>query len=100
MKLDFEGQEKRALYSITRFGHRGLTVASAHDLASYEVLVNSASPGFVRTELTIRCSPNRTGFFDSVMALREINVLAARSVSGPTCTSVISENGACSEARW
>jgi 3-oxoacyl-[acyl-carrier protein] reductase len=45
-------KEKRALYSITKFGLRGLTVASAHDLASYGVLVNSVSPGFVRTELT------------------------------------------------
>jgi NAD(P)-dependent dehydrogenase (short-subunit alcohol dehydrogenase family) len=45
-------KEKRALYSMTKFGLRGLTVASAHDLARYGVLVNSVSPGFVKTELT------------------------------------------------
>ena len=45
-------KEKRALYSMTKFGLRGLTVASAHDLAKYGILVNSVSPGFVQTELT------------------------------------------------
>jgi 3-oxoacyl-[acyl-carrier protein] reductase len=45
---------KRALYSITKFGLRGLTVASALDLAPYNVLVNSVSPGFVMTELTAK----------------------------------------------
>jgi 3-oxoacyl-[acyl-carrier protein] reductase len=47
-------KEKRALYSMTKFGLRGLTVASAHDLAPFGVLVNSVSPGFVSTELTDR----------------------------------------------
>lgn len=42
----------RALYSMTKFGLRGLTVASAHDLAPFGVLVNSVSPGFVKTDLT------------------------------------------------
>lgn len=45
-------KQKRALYSMTKFGLRGLTIASAHDLARSGVLVNSVSPGFVRTELT------------------------------------------------
>ena len=45
-------KEKRALYSITKFGLRGLTVSSSIDLAPFNVLVNSVSPGFVNTELT------------------------------------------------
>lgn len=47
-------KSKRALYSITKFGLRGLTVSSAIDLAPYNILVNSVSPGFVMTELTQR----------------------------------------------
>jgi 3-oxoacyl-[acyl-carrier protein] reductase len=43
---------KRSLYSISKFGLRGLTIASALDLAPYNVLVNAVSPGFVMTELT------------------------------------------------
>lgn len=45
---------KRSLYSISKFGLRGLTVSSAVDLASSNILVNSVSPGFVLTELTQR----------------------------------------------
>ena len=45
-------REKRALYSISKFGIRGLTVASSIDLAKYNILVNTVSPGFVLTELT------------------------------------------------
>lgn len=44
----------RALYSMTKFGIRGLTLASALDLAQYNVLVNTVSPGFVDTDLTRR----------------------------------------------
>lgn len=47
-------KQKRALYSMSKFGLRGLTLATAHDLAPYGVLVNSVSPGFVRTDLTDR----------------------------------------------
>lgn len=43
---------KRSIYTTTKFGLRGLTVTSAIELASYNVLVNSVSPGFVLTELT------------------------------------------------
>jgi len=43
---------KRSMYTTTKFGLRGLTVASAIELAPYNVLVNSVSPGFVLTELT------------------------------------------------
>jgi 3-oxoacyl-[acyl-carrier protein] reductase len=47
-------KEKRAAYSVTKFGIRGLTVASALDLASDNILVNTVSPGFVSTDLTKR----------------------------------------------
>ena len=43
---------KRSIYTTTKFGLRGLTVTSAIELAPYNVLVNSVSPGFVLTELT------------------------------------------------
>jgi len=43
---------KRSIYSTTKFGLRGLTVSSAIELAPYNILVNSISPGFVNTELT------------------------------------------------
>ena len=45
---------KRALYSMSKFGLRGLTVSSSIDLAPYNILVNTVSPGFVMTELTQR----------------------------------------------
>lgn len=43
---------KRAMYSATKFGLRGLTVAVSNELASLDIMVNSVSPGFVMTELT------------------------------------------------
>lgn len=45
-------KRERALYSMTKFAVRGLTVASALDLAAHGILVNCVAPGFVRTELT------------------------------------------------
>ena len=45
---------KRSLYSMSKFGLRGLTVSSSIDLAPYNILVNSVSPGFVMTDLTQR----------------------------------------------
>ena len=45
---------KRSIYSVSKFGIRGLTVSTALDLAAYNILVNSVSPGFVVTELTKR----------------------------------------------
>jgi 3-oxoacyl-[acyl-carrier protein] reductase len=47
-------KEKRSIYSVTKFGIRGMTVASSNELARYNILVNSVSPGFVLTELTER----------------------------------------------
>jgi len=43
---------KRSIYTTTKFGLRGLTTTSAIELAPYNILVNSVSPGFVLTELT------------------------------------------------
>lgn len=45
---------RRSIYTTTKFGLRGLTITSAIELAPYNVLVNSVSPGFVLTELTKR----------------------------------------------
>ena len=45
-------REKRSMYSTTKFGINGLTVGASNDLAQYNILVNSISPGFIMTELT------------------------------------------------
>lgn len=68
-------KEKRALYSMTKFGLRGLTIASAHDLATSGVLVNSVSPGFVRTDLT-----------DTILSPAQQSALAAQVPLGRFAT--------------
>ena len=45
-------KEKRSIYSATKFGIHGLTVAASNDLARHNILVNTLSPGFVMTDLT------------------------------------------------
>tara|TARA_B100001057_G_C22566806_1_gene839526 strand:+ start:74 stop:802 length:729 start_codon:yes stop_codon:yes gene_type:complete len=45
---------KRISYSSSKSGLNGLTRALAVELAKYNILVNSISPGFVKTDLTIR----------------------------------------------
>lgn len=45
-------KSKRASYSSSKSGLIGLTKACALDLAKYNILVNSVSPGFVDTALT------------------------------------------------
>lgn len=45
-------RQKRSIYSTSKFGLRGLTLSIANELARYNILVNSVSPGFVLTELT------------------------------------------------
>lgn len=45
-------KSKRASYSSSKSGLIGLTKASALDLAKYDILVNSVSPGFIDTKLT------------------------------------------------
>lgn len=47
-------KEKRSIYSVTKFGLRGLTVSTSNELAKYNILVNAVSPGFVLTDLTKR----------------------------------------------
>lgn len=42
----------RVTYSMTKAGLNGLTRTLAVELAAYNVLVNSVSPGYVNTELT------------------------------------------------
>lgn len=43
---------QRSIYSTTKFGIRGFTVAVSNELAPYGILVNALSPGFVLTDLT------------------------------------------------
>ena len=45
-------REKRSIYSSSKSGIIGLTIAASNELARYNVLVNSVSPGFVLTDLT------------------------------------------------
>lgn len=45
-------KEKRSIYSASKFGLRGLTVAISNELAQYNIMVNTVSPGFVLTDLT------------------------------------------------
>lgn len=43
---------KRSLYTMTKNGLHGLTQTMAIELAKYNIMVNSLSPGFTLTELT------------------------------------------------
>lgn len=43
---------ERSIYSATKFGLHGLTVAISLELARHNILVNTVSPGFVLTDLT------------------------------------------------
>jgi 3-oxoacyl-[acyl-carrier protein] reductase len=45
-------KERRSVYSATKFGLHGLTVGISNDVARYNVMVNTISPGFITTELT------------------------------------------------
>jgi 3-oxoacyl-[acyl-carrier protein] reductase len=45
-------KEKRVLYTSTKYGINGLTVGASVELAKFNILVNSVSPGFVLTDLT------------------------------------------------
>lgn len=45
-------KEKRAAYTSSKAGLIGLTKTCAVDLAPFNILVNSVSPGFINTELT------------------------------------------------
>lgn len=43
---------QRLMYSASKAGLNGFTVAAAVELAPYNILVNSVAPGFINTELT------------------------------------------------
>ena len=45
-------EEKRSIYSATKFGIHGLTVGVSNDLSSFNILINTVSPGFIMTDLT------------------------------------------------
>lgn len=45
-------RERRCAYSMSKYGLRGLTVTGSIELARYNILVNTVSPGFVLTDLT------------------------------------------------
>jgi NAD(P)-dependent dehydrogenase (short-subunit alcohol dehydrogenase family) len=57
----------RSIYTTTKFGLRGLTTTSSIELAPFNILVNSVSPGFVLTELT-----------KSILSEEEIRSLASQ----------------------
>lgn len=57
-------KKKRASYSAAKSGLIGLSKAMALDLAKYNIMVNSVSPGFVMTDLT-----------RSILSEKEINKL-------------------------
>ena len=40
-------KEKRSIYSISKFGLNGLTKSTSLDLAKFNILVNSISPGIL-----------------------------------------------------
>ena len=50
---------KQSLYTASKFGIIGLTKALALELAKYNILVNSISPGFSETDLTLRNTPEK-----------------------------------------
>jgi len=45
-------KRKRAIYSASKSGMHGLTLAASAELARHNILVNTVSPGFVLTSLT------------------------------------------------
>ena len=53
------GKKNRSLYSSTKFGLIGLTKSTALDLAKYNILVNSVSPGVIKTGLTKKILSSR-----------------------------------------
>ncbi|MFA4967958.1 MAG: SDR family oxidoreductase [Candidatus Margulisiibacteriota bacterium] len=68
-------KEKRSIYSASKFGLRGLTVAASNELARYGILVNSVCPGVVLTDLT-----------KSILTEEEMKAIAAQIPAGRLAT--------------
>ena len=64
-------REKRSIYSSTKFGLKGLTMAVSNELARHNILVNTVSPGFVLTDLT-----------KSILSEKEMQALASQVPAG------------------
>ena len=45
------GRTKRSVYGATKFGLRGISIGAAVDLAPWNILVNTVSPGFTLTDM-------------------------------------------------
>lgn len=64
-------KEKRALYSMTKFGLNGLTKSLAVELGQFGILVNSVCPGYTNTEMTRRnVSPEERVRIEATIPLR------------------------------
>ena len=50
-------KEIRTLYSMGKFGLRGMTSALARELGPHNILVNTIAPGYVLTEMTFKNVP-------------------------------------------
>lgn len=66
-------KEKRAAYTAAKAGLIGLTKTAAVDLAPYNILVNSVSPGFILTDLTKKIlRDNEIENLKSIIPLRRL----------------------------
>ncbi len=52
-------KEIRTLYSMGKFGIRGMTAALARELGPHNILVNTIAPGYVLTEMTFKNVPEK-----------------------------------------
>ena len=50
-------KEIRTLYSMGKFGIRGMTASLARELGPHNILVNTIAPGYVLTEMTFKNVP-------------------------------------------
>lgn len=88
---------KQSLYSSSKFGLVGLTKALAIELAQNNILVNCISPGFVKTDLTLRNTPSKNAYLAGEIPLKrfakplEITKLIAFLIS-PDNTYITGEN--------
>lgn len=52
-------REKRSIYSISKSALHGLTRSVAIDYANHNILINTISPGFTKTELTVQTNTEK-----------------------------------------